>query len=238
MFLFIFLLLEKLDEKEYNIYRGVNFMTWEEFIENESKKDYYIALNKFIKKEYETTVIYPKYDDIFKAFKLTPLENVKVVIIGQDPYQTPGYACGLAFSVNPNVKTPKSLQNIYKELHNDTGLPIPNSGDLTNWAKNGILLLNRILTVESYNSLSHQYVGWEEFTDEAIKLIEKCDRKIVYILLGNEAKSIKPLITNPLHLIIEAPHPSPLSAYRGFFGSKIFSRTCEYLDLPIDFWRL
>ena len=213
-------------------------MSWDKLINEESKKEYFIKLNEFLISQYNSKEIYPEYNNIYKAFHLTPLENVKVVIIGQDPYQTPGYASGLAFSVKPDVTVPKSLVNIFKEMHDDLGFDIPTNGDLTNWAIKGVLLLNRILTVESGISLSHKNIGWEIFTEAAIKKINECDWKIVYILLGNHAKSIKPLITNPLHLIIEAPHPSPLSAYHGFFGSKIFSRTCCYLDLPKDFWRL
>ena len=213
-------------------------MKWECLFEEEFKKEYFIKLKNNIDCLYKEKTIYPKYEDIYKAFELTPLENVKVVIIGQDPYQTPGFANGLAFSVNPDVKIPKSLANIYKELNNDLGIDIPKNGDLTIWAKNGVLLLNRILTVESGKSLSHKNMGWEMFTEAVIKYINKCDKKIVFILLGNHAKNIKCLLNNPKHLIIEAPHPSPLSAYQGFFGSKIFSKTCEYLNVSKDFWRL
>ncbi len=213
-------------------------MNWDKLIEEESSKEYFIKLNNKINELYRTKEIFPAYKDIYKAFKLTPIENVKVVIIGQDPYQTPGYASGLAFSVNPDVKIPKSLINIYKELVDDVNVPYPHNGDLTNWANNGVLLLNRILTVESGISLSHQNIGWEIFTEAVIKKINELDRKIVFILLGNKASMVKKLLNNPLHLIIEAPHPSPLSAYHGFFGSKIFSKTCDYLNLPYEFWRL
>ena len=213
-------------------------MSWEKLLEEESKKEYFINLQKQIDILYRKKTIYPAYDNIYRAFKLTPLEKVKVVLIGQDPYQTPGFATGLAFSVNPGITIPKSLINIYKELVKDINLPYPNSGDLSLWATNGVLLLNRILTVESGKSLSHKNMGWEIFTEAVIKKINECNWKIVYILLGNNAKEIKKYIDNPLHLIIEAPHPSPLSAYHGFFGSKIFSRTCDYLELPYSFWRL
>lgn len=213
-------------------------MNWTEFINQEMSKQYYVDLMKQVDYLYQTKTIYPPYKYIYNAMNLTPLENVKVVIIGQDPYQTPGFANGLAFSVNDGVKLPKSLQNIYKELVDDLHFPFPSNGDLTPWANNGILLLNRILTVESGISLSHKNIGWEQFTENIIRLINTCDWKIVYILLGNQAKSIKSFINNPKHLIIEAPHPSPLSAYHGFFGSKIFSKTCDYLVVSYDLWRL
>lgn len=213
-------------------------MEWKELMIEEMNKPYFLNLNLNIKKLYKTKTIFPTYDHIYQAMLLTPLDNVKVVIIGQDPYQTPGFANGLAFSVNPGVRIPKSLQNIYKELVDDLHLPYPSSGDLTPWAKNGVLLLNRILTVESGLSLSHRGMGWEEFTEAVIKKINTLNRKIVFILLGSQARTVKQFLDNPLHLIIEEPHPSPLSAYQGFFGSKIFSRTCNYLNLSADFWRL
>ena len=150
-------------------------MSWDKLIKEESKKEYFIKLNEFLTSEYNSKEIYPEYNNIYKAFHLTPLENVKVVIIGQDPYQTPGYASGLAFSVKPDVTVPKSLVNIFKEMHDDLGFDIPTNGDLTNWAKNGVLLLNRILTVESGISLSHKNIGWEIFTEAAIKKINECD---------------------------------------------------------------
>lgn len=213
-------------------------MSWKELMIEEMKKPYFLALNQTVKTLYQTKTIFPPYDHIYQALLLTPLEKVKVVIIGQDPYQTPGFANGLAFSVNPDIRLPKSLQNIYKEMVDDIHVPYPSNGDLTPWAKNGVLLLNRILTVESGYSLSHQNMGWEKFTQAVIERINQCDWKIVFILLGSQARSIKTFLNNPKHLIIETVHPSPLSAYQGFFGSKIFSRTCDYLGLPYDFWRL
>lgn len=213
-------------------------MSWKELMIEEMHKPYFEKLNEQVKTLYQTKTIFPPYEHIYQALLLTPLEKVKVVIIGQDPYQTPGFANGLAFSVNPGVRLPKSLQNIYKELTDDLHLPYPTSGDLTPWAKNGVLLLNRILTVESGYSLSHQKMGWETFTEAVIKKINTCNWKIVFILLGNQARTIKSFLNNPNHLIIEAPHPSPLSAYQGFFGSKIFSRTCDFLGVDKDFWRL
>lgn len=213
-------------------------MTWKELMIEEMQKTYFRELNIKVKQLYATKSVFPAYENIYKALLLTPLENVKVVILGQDPYQTRGFANGLAFSVNPGVRLPKSLQNIYKEMVDDLNIPYPTSGDLTPWAKNGVLLLNRILTVEEGMSLAHQNMGWEIFTKAIIEKLNTCPWKMVFILLGNPARSIKPLLNNPNHLIIEAPHPSPLSAYQGFFGSKVFSRTCHYLDLPYDFWRL
>lgn len=213
-------------------------MSWKDLFIEEMQKPYFIKLNAKIKELYTNKTIFPPYENIYQALLLTPLDMVKVVIIGQDPYQTPGFANGLAFSVNPEIKLPKSLQNIYKELVDDLHLPYPSNGDLTPWAKNGVLLLNRILTVESGYSLSHQKIGWETFTEAVIKKINQENRKIVFILLGNQAKSVKQYLNNPMHLIIEAPHPSPLSAYQGFFGSKIFSKTCQYLGESADFWRL
>lgn len=212
--------------------------TWHEFIEIEKKQTYFNNLQNFIKTEYKEKDCSPIYENIYNAFNLTPLEDVKVVIIGQDPYPTKGVAMGLAFSVNKDTKIPKSLNNMFLEAVSDVGIEYPKNGDLTLWAKKGILLLNRILTVEVGKSLAHENKGWEQFTKKAIELINLQNRKIVFILLGNVAKKIKPLLNNPNHLIIEAPHPSPLSAYHGFFGSKIYSKTCNFLDLPYDFWSL
>ena len=213
-------------------------MNWEIIFQEEQHKEYYHKLHQFVEKEYIEKICLPKKENIFKAFKLTPLENVKVVILGQDPYPTEGVAMGLAFSVSKETKIPKSLHNMFLEAKEDINLEYPKNGDLTKWALNGVLLLNRILTVEKSNPLSHKNKGWEEFTLRVINEINNQDRKIVYILLGNEAKKIKKYITNPKHKIIEAPHPSPLSAYHGFFCSKIFSKTCEYLELPNSFWSL
>ena len=213
-------------------------MTWHELIKQEQQKDYFISLQKFIDFEYENKSCFPRKEDIYKAFELTPLEKVKVVIFGQDPYPTPGVAMGLAFSVSKGTKIPKSLINIFKELEDDINEPLPSSGDLTKWAENGVLLLNRILTVEQSKPLAHKNQGWEKFTERVIKEINNQNRPVVYILLGNEAIKIKKMLNNPQHSIIEAPHPSPLSAYHGFFGSKIFSKTCEYLNEPYSFWSL
>lgn len=213
-------------------------MTWNEIIKEEEQKEYYKTLMNFINKEYDSKIIYPKKELIFNAFKLTSYENVKVVIIGQDPYHTPGYAMGLAFSVNDGIEIPKSLVNIYKELYNELGIIAPNSGNLSKWAQNGVLLLNRILTVEKGKPLAHKNKGWEEFTSNILLKLNESPNKIVYLLFGNEAKELGKLITNPNHLVLKTSHPSPLGAYKGFFGSGVFKQTIEYLDETKDFWRL
>lgn len=214
---------------------------WLDAINGEFKKDYYRDLYLFIKKEYSTQVVYPAAEDIFNAFHLTPLSKVKVVIIGQDPYHNANQAHGLCFSVKPEVEIPPSLVNIYKELQSDLGCYIPNNGYLVKWAEQGVLLLNTVLTVRAHQAASHQGKGWEMFTDAIIKAVNEQDRPIVFILWGKPAQMKKKMLTNPKHLILEAPHPSPLSAYRGFFGSKPFSKTNDYLMEhgiePID-WQI
>ena len=203
--------------------------TWEDIINQESKKEYFLELMEKINFERTNYIVYPKEVDIFKAFELTPLNKVKVVLLGQDPYHEENQANGLAFSVNKGVKIPPSLKNLYKELYNDLGIAIPNHGDLTSLTKQGVLLLNTVLTVRKGMAQSHHNYGWQKFTDEIIKVLNEENHPIVFILLGNEAKGKKCLITNPLHYIKEAIHPSPLSANRGFFGSKIYSKTNEFL---------
>ena len=183
-----------------------------------------------VNREYENKIIYPPKDYVFNALKLTPYKDVKVVIVGQDPYHGEGEAHGLSFSVQKGIKIPPSLQNIYTELYNDLGIKPKDNGDLTNWAKQGVLLLNAVLTVEKDKAGSHRKLGWEPFTDYIIKLINKKDTPVVFILWGNFAKEKKKLITNPKHLVIMSPHPSPLSAYSGFFGSKPFSKTNDFLE--------
>ena len=214
---------------------------WLNVFQEEFEKPYYKDLYKKVMEEYHTHLIFPPADDIFNAFHLTPLKNVKVVIIGQDPYHNEGQAHGLCFSVKPDVEIPPSLVNIYKELHDDIGCPIPKHGYLTKWAEQGVLMLNTVLTVRAHQANSHRGIGWEEFTDAAIRAVNKIDRPIVYILWGRPAQMKKSMLTNPKHLILEAPHPSPLSAYRGFFGSKPFSKTNEFLIAngvePID-WEI
>ncbi len=214
---------------------------WEEALKGEFRKPYYRTLYEKIKEEYRTQTVYPPSDEIFTAFHLTPIEKVKVVILGQDPYHEPGQAHGLSFSVKAGIELPPSLQNIYQELHDDIGCGIPKTGDLTKWAEQGVLMLNTLLTVRAHRAFSHQGIGWEQFTDAAIKALDQQDRPIVFILWGRPAQQKKALITNPKRLVIESPHPSPLSAYRGFFGSRPFSRTNAYLEAngltPID-WQI
>lgn len=214
---------------------------WLPALGEEFRKPYYKTLYEFVRQEYNTAQVFPPSDDIFNAFHLTPLNQVKVVIIGQDPYHEPGQAHGLCFSVKPGVDIPPSLVNIYKELQDDCGCYIPNNGYLVKWAEQGVLLLNTVLTVRAHRANSHQGQGWEEFTNAAIRALNTQDRPIVFILWGKPAQTKKSMLGNPNHLILEAPHPSPLSAYRGFFGSKPFSKTNEFLQSkgvePID-WQI
>ncbi len=214
---------------------------WAKALEPEFQKDYYKNLFNFVGQEYSSTTVYPPGNDIFNAFHLTPLSDVKVVIIGQDPYHEPGQAHGLSFSVKPGVDIPPSLQNIYKELHDDCGCYIPNNGYLVKWAEQGVLLLNAVLTVRAHRAASHQGKGWEEFTDAAIRIVNEINRPVVFMLWGSFARNKKEMLDNPKHLILEAPHPSPLSAYRGFFGCKHFSKANEFLKEngvdPID-WQI
>ena len=214
---------------------------WQQPLEVEFKKPYYKDLYKKVLEEYRSRQIFPNPDDIFNAFHLTPLKDVKVVILGQDPYHNDGQAHGLCFSVKPDVEVPPSLVNIYKELQDDLGCRIPNNGYLVKWAKQGVLMLNTLLTVRAHQAFSHKGIGWEQFTDAAIEALARQDRPMVFILWGRPAQSKKPMIYNSKHLILESAHPSPLSAYRGFFGSRPFSRTNEYLKenglAPID-WQI
>ncbi len=198
-------------------------------------------LKTFLHNEQKLHTTFPKNRDIFNAFNLTPIGNVKVVILGQDPYHGDNQAHGLAFSVQEGVAIPPSLVNIYKELHEDLSLPIPDHGNLTKWAKEGVLLLNTVLTVRAHEAHSHRGMGWERFTDEVIKKVNAMQHNCVFILWGKPAQSKKKLIDSSRHLILEAPHPSPLSAYRGFFGSRPFSRANRYLqehNRGIVDWRL
>lgn len=214
---------------------------WLAPLSGEFKKPYYKKLYETVKTEYETRDVYPAPDDIFNAFAFTPLEKVKVVILGQDPYHEPGQAHGLSFSVMPSVEIPPSLVNIYKELHEDCGCYIPNNGYLKKWADQGVMLLNTVLTVRAHAAHSHKNIGWEEFTDAAIRVLNTQDRPMVFLLWGKPAQQKRSMLTNPRHLILEAPHPSPLSAYRGFFGSRPFSRANKFLaehgETPID-WQI
>lgn len=202
---------------------------WLEVLKGEFRKPYYKELFQKVNEEYQTRQIFPPADDIFNAFHLTPLKDVKVVIFGQDPYHNVGQAHGLCFSVKKPVPAPPSLVNIYKELHDDLGCTIPDHGYLVKWAEQGVLMLNTVLTVRAHQANSHRGIGWEQFTDAAIRALNEQDRPIVFILWGAPAQKKKVMLNNPKHLILEAPHPSPLSAYRGFFGSKPFSKTNEFL---------
>lgn len=203
---------------------------WQDLLQSEFEKDYYKDLRRLLVDEYRNFDVFPKADEIFTAFKLTSYKDVKVLILGQDPYHNIGQAHGLAFSVKEGVKIPPSLRNIYKELNSDLGIDIPTTGYLVNWSKEGIMLLNTTLTVRAHKPMSHAKIGWEIFTDRVIELIDQKEEPVVFILWGNHAKSKKKFIKNPKHLIIESVHPSPLSASRGFFGSKPFSRANEFLE--------
>ena len=214
---------------------------WAKYLQPEYKKPYYRDLYLKVNEEYRTRKIFPPADDIFNAFHLTPLANVKAVILGQDPYHNDGQAHGLCFSVKPPVAPPPSLVNIYQELHDDLGCYIPNNGYLNKWAEQGVLMLNTVLTVRAHQANSHRGIGWEQFTDAAIRILNEQDRPIVFLLWGRPAQMKEKMLNNPNHLILKAPHPSPLSAYRGFFGSKPFSKTNEFLKAhgvkPID-WQI
>lgn len=214
---------------------------WLPALRAEFRKPYYAQLFQFVKEEYATRVIYPPADDIFNAFHSTPLSQVKVVIIGQDPYHNEGQAHGMCFSVQPQVEIPPSLVNIYQELHDDLGCYVPDNGYLKKWADQGVLLLNTVLTVRAHQANSHQGKGWEQFTDAVIEAVNAQNRPIVFLLWGRPAQMKANMLNNPNHLILKAPHPSPLSAYRGFFGCRHFSQANNFLKAhgidPID-WQI
>lgn len=214
---------------------------WEQYLLPEMEKPYYKELRQFLINEYRTRQIFPDMYSIFNALHYTSLADTKVVIFGQDPYHEPGQAHGLSFSVLPNVPPPPSLQNIFKELETDLGCSVPDNGCLEPWARQGVLLLNTVLTVQAHNANSHQGKGWEIFTDRIISILNEREKPMVFILWGAPARRKKTMITNKAHFIIESPHPSPLSAYRGFFGSRPFSRANEFLKStgqePIN-WQL
>lgn len=203
--------------------------SWKQQLQPEFEKDYFIRLTEFVRAEYHTTTIYPPGKFIFNAFNLCPFEQTKVVIIGQDPYHGPGQAHGLCFSVNDGIPFPPSLQNIFKEIASDLGTPIPTSGNLTRWAEQGVLLLNATLTVRAHQAGSHQRKGWEEFTDAVIRILAEQHENLVFILWGAYAQKKGAFIDRNKHLVLASAHPSPLSAYNGFFGNKHFSRANEYL---------
>ncbi len=202
---------------------------WDEALQGEFEKEYYLKLRDFLKKEYFSRRVYPDMHDIFNALKYTPLSSIKAVILGQDPYHGFGQAHGLCFSVKRGVEPPPSLKNIFKEMELDIGITQPNHGELTSWAENGVLLLNTVLTVREGMANSHKGQGWEIFTDKVIQTVNDSAQPCVFLLWGGNARAKKGLITNPKHLVLECAHPSPLSAYNGFFGCKHFSATNEFL---------
>lgn len=212
---------------------------WQEQLFTEVNQPYFKELLETVEVEYQNHICYPPKKQIFNAFSLTPFAKTRVLILGQDPYHNPNQAMGLAFSVNQNLSLPPSLVNIFKEVETDLKIPFSNNGDLSSWAKSGVLLLNAILTVRKNQPLSHQAIGWQRFTDKVIETLNKKETPMVFVLWGSYARSKKKLITNSKHFIIENVHPSPLSAYRGFFGSKPFSKINAFLKLshqePIDF---
>ena len=214
---------------------------WDEVLQDEFKKEYFTNLMDFVKNEYKNKTIYPKQNEVFNAFRYTDFDNVKVVILGQDPYHGPNQAEGLSFSVSNEVLKPPSLKNIFKELESDLGIQYPEVNSLKSWAKEGVLLLNAVLTVEEHKPTSHKDKGWEIFTDDVIKILNERNTPTVFILWGAYARDKKKYITNPKHYVIESAHPSPLSAHNGFFGSKPFSKTNNFLIEnglePID-WNL
>lgn len=203
--------------------------SWDELLKDEFKKEYYLNLREFLKTEYKTNTVYPDMYNIFNVFRYTAYEDVKAVILGQDPYHGPNQAHGLCFSVQKGVNSPPSLQNIFKELNSDLGVPVPKSGELTKWTKSGVMLLNTVLTVRGGQANSHKGMGWETFTDRVIQILNEREKPIVFLLWGTPAKSKAKLITNPNHFILQTVHPSPLSAYNGFFGCRHFSKTNEIL---------
>ena len=202
---------------------------WDLALKDEFEKDYFLKIMEFVDGEYSSKTVYPPYGEIFNAFKMTPLDNVKVVILGQDPYHEKGQAHGLAFSTPEGRPIPRSLKNIFKEINNEYGYPIPESGCLEKWAKQGVFLLNTVLTVEEGNANSHSKCGWQTFTDNVIRLLNKQENPIVFMLWGKQAEKKRELITNPEHLVLITSHPSPFSARRGFFGCNHFKNANEFL---------
>ena len=215
--------------------------SWDEFLNNEFSQPYFKKLSEFLKKEYEEKTIYPPKQEVFSSFYFTDMDKVKVVILGQDPYHEPNQAHGMCFSVKPGNPLPKSLQNIYREIHDDLGISMSSSGYLLPWAKQGVLLINTVMTVERGKANSHKDHGWEIFTDHVISKLDSLDQPMVFLLWGANARSKEALLKNPKHLILKAAHPSPLSAYNGFFGCRHFSKTNEFLIRnglkPID-WKI
>ena len=214
---------------------------WLPYFQEEAGKEYYKELTAKVKSEYAKYRVFPPKDQVFSAFSLTSYKDVKVVIIGQDPYHNVGQAHGLCFSVQKGIDVPPSLQNIYQELHDDLGCYIPNNGMLSKWAEQGVLLLNTVLTVRAHEANSHRGIGWERFTDRVIELVDAKEEPVVFLLWGSPAQKKEAMLHNPNHLVLKATHPSPLSAYRGFFGCRHFSKTNEFLaahgQTPID-WQI
>lgn len=221
--------------------KTIIFNSWQEQLAEEFQQDYYLTLREFLKKEYASQIIYPKMENIYEAFQRTPYEKVKVVILGQDPYHGPNQAHGLSFSVMPGVPLPPSLRNIYQELESDLGIPMSRNGNLTAWTNQGVLLLNTVLTVRGGQANSHRGQGWERLTDAAIQKLNAREQPIIFVLWGKQARDKKKMIDLRKHVVLEAPHPSPLSAHRGFLGSKPFSKINQQLitwgEQPID-WRV
>jgi uracil-DNA glycosylase len=211
--------------------------SWDTLLQDQFRQDYYLQLREFLKTEYRTQTVYPPMGEIFNALKETPYEKVKAVILGQDPYHQPGQAHGMCFSVRKGVEPPPSLKNIYKELESELGITPPDHGDLTKWAREGVLLLNTALTVRQSAPASHRGQGWEKLTDQIIRLLNDRPEPVVFLLWGSHARAKKALVTNPWHLVLESAHPSPLSAYNGFFGCGHFIKTNQFLKEPID-WDL
>ena len=214
---------------------------WDEVLKNEVRADYFNNIIAFLNREYREHICYPKPENVFNALRTTPYSKVKAVILGQDPYHNPGQAHGLCFSVMDGVEPPPSLKNIFQELHDDIGFEVPESGNLTRWAQSGVLLLNTILSVRQNQPMSHSEIGWQRFTDAVIAALNEREEPMVFLLWGSPARRKKELITNKKHLVLEAPHPSPLSSYRGFFGCRHFSKANDFLiksgNTPID-WSL
>ena len=214
---------------------------WGQYLKEEMAQPYYRQLRQFLIGEYSTKQVYPDMYSIFNALHYTSYADTKVLILGQDPYHEPGQAHGLSFSVQPNVPPPPSFVNIFKELETDLGCTVPNNGCLEPWARQGVLLLNTVLTVQAHRANSHRDKGWEIFTDKIISLLNQREKPVAFILWGSPARRKKAMITNPQHFIVESPHPSPLSAYRGFFGSRPFSKVNKFLESvgeePIN-WQL
>ena len=215
--------------------------TWTPYLKKEFREPYFEKLSEFLRSEYANKTVFPRREDVFNAFQFPDMPDIKVVILGQDPYFKEGQACGGSFAVRPGVDIPPSLRNIYQEIHDDRGLPVPSTGYLLPWARQGVMMLNTVLTVEKDKPMSHRGKGWETFTDRVIMKLNELDQPVVFLLWGRPAREKKKYLTNPAHLVLEAAHPSPLSAYNGFFGCRHFSKANAFLTqagvIPVD-WRI